>query len=105
MRYIYFEEHKVYTEDGILLIEEIKNANVLMLRPDNLSSRGDWGFRTVTEQGERKLTIDDEIQDVKTTLVIDQYWLDLDVYDMNSKNFISSEEIQEVIDKLKARTK
>tara|TARA_R110000796_G_scaffold34373_4_gene88847 strand:- start:2268 stop:2642 length:375 start_codon:yes stop_codon:yes gene_type:complete len=84
MRYIYFEVHRIYTDGEEnrldLISKEIKNANELVHRPDNLSSTGDWGFRTRTSQGIRKIEYKGEIKRIPCELIVDQVWLDLDVY-------------------------
>ena len=77
MKYIYFEIHTIYTEEDkwIPASRQIKNVNELLLPPEDLSSSGYKGFRTVTERN----------TEITSNLFLDQIWVDLDVYKIGDK--------------------
>jgi hypothetical protein len=92
MRYIYFEIHQLSNGDGwIPNTREIKNMNVLSLRPE-LNSTGYFGSTSAT-----KRIKSDKIE----YLYIDQIWIDMDVYDIDTNNIFKKQDIVYVIEKLK----
>lgn len=72
MKYIYFEIRKISNIDNTLnKKEEIRNANILLLKPKTNSS-GVWSYRYMTD-------IYNSLK-IESTIVTDQYWIDIDKY-------------------------
>lgn len=80
-RYIYFEIHSEIDkciDTGLSnQTRTIKNENFLLLKPENLNSSGYWGFTNMTT---RKI----KNNMIERTLVVEQYWIDSEIYDFNT---------------------
>jgi hypothetical protein len=73
MRYIYFEKYKLIKKDtGEIIEDKIQNLNVLLLRPDNLNTSGYWEFSNLTER-----------KNQNENVLVEQYWIDIKVYNSN----------------------
>ena len=90
MRYIYFEVHRIDSDRIDLhpnVESTIQNFNVLLFPPDNLNSKGVWGFRHNTNQHRIHHLLKDKI-DYITHLIVDQYWVDVEVYSKGDDSWV-----------------
>lgn len=83
IKYIYFEKHCHNKNIGGELKESIKNINCLLFKPETNSS-GIWGFTTITDIS--------YIKTHKAYLRIDQYWIDLEKYNIENNTKISKKD-------------
>lgn len=87
MKYIYFEIRKISDIDNPLnKKEEIQNANILLIKPKTNGS-GVWGHRYMTDMYNSHRSglgaFADSSQGslkIKSIIVTDQYWIDIDKY-------------------------
>jgi len=70
-------------------IGRIQNLNILLLRPENLNSSGIWGFRHMTENRNGADIVPKSYTEWgKSYITVDQYWVDLQVYEAGSDKWI-----------------
>ena len=102
MKYIYFEIHMVSNGSRWVGEPEIKNENILVLEP-HTNSDGNWGFRHWTNRygppGK------DGIAPVKDMLVVDQNWINLDKFSLDTDGKpdsykVLAEYVEKVLEKL-----
>ena len=103
MKYIYFEIHMISDGSKWVGEPEIKNENILVLKPYT-NSNGNWGFRHWTDRygppGK------DGKAPIKDMLIVDQNWIDMDKYKLEDqvkpKGYRElAEQVREVLTKLK----
>lgn len=95
MNYIYFEVVYIVGDDTSIIESKpiIQNENVLLISPYT-NSNGVWSHRSCTSRNDKK----------NTHLILDQYWIDLTKFSIESYKPLDSRiDILDIIVRLKSK--